>query len=374
MKSDLYLKFIGLGLSVVIIFGCSSSPDDTYTYSQSSAALEIPPNMSQPVTNPEFQIPGISSQQTTYSSYSTAEQQSKKVLPKLGKEISFVRDGNLFWLEMSMRPKQLWPILRSFIGKTGFEIKYSNQLTGTIDTSWRENEDGASLMTSLTSGDQGTYMDKFRLRLERGKGNKTLLFIRHKGARIAKDVVNKDAWMVEDEDVDPVIITETGEEKTLWISRPSDHELEIEMLQNFMVYLGLDEDAVDNELSSYSNKKLASIVSKGKGVALEVGENFPRTWRRIGLALDRMGFVVEDRNRSAGVYYISLPEQYETTEEQTWFEKLFNKDRKDIPHDYLLSISTKGNTTHVMIKARSKVQITNKIAEKILRQLQAHIS
>ena len=367
------LKYLGMVNALLLVTACSSSPDETYIQSQTRGALEIPPNLSQPVSNPEFEIPGISSQQTTYSSYTTSGQQAKQLLPELGKEIRFVRDGNVFWLEIKMPPKQLWPIVTRFVGKAGFEVKYANPLIGTLDTTWRENEDGASLMTTLTSGDQGTYMDKFRLRLERGKGKTTRLFIRHKGARIAKDVFNEDLWD-DKANADPVIISQRGAEKTIWLSRPSDSELEIEMLQNFMVFLGLDEDAVDDELSAYDNKKVARIISSKQGPALEVKENFPRTWRRIGLALDRMGFVVEDRNRSAGVYYISLPDKYETSEEKTWFEKLFNKDRDDIPHDYLLSISGKGNATQVILKNRSSKKMDEKVVVKILRQIQAHIS
>lgn len=373
MKKIPNMKWAGIVSSLLVISACSSSPDETYISSQGRGALEIPPNLSQPVINPEFEIPGISSQQTTYSSFTSSEQQAKQLLPKLGKEVKFVRDGNVFWLEIKMPPKEIWPILRRFVGKTGFEIKYSNKLIGTMDTTWRENEDGASLMTTLTSGDQGTYMDKFRLRLERGEGKETRLFIRHKGARIAKDVFNEDL-LTDKENADPIVMSQRGAEKTIWISRPSDSELEIEMLQNFMIFLGLDEDAVDNELSAYNNKKIARIVSNKKGLALEVKENFPRTWRRIGLALDRMGFVIEDRNRSAGVYYISLPDKYETSEEKTWFEKLFNKDRDDIPHDYLLSISGKNNQTQVVLKNRSKKSLDKKVVKKILQQIQAHIS
>ena len=214
-------------------------------------------------------------------------------------------------------------------------------------------------------------MDKFRIRLERGDSkNKSRLFIRHKGARIAKDVVNANLWGEEE----PVAINDDGANKTLWVSRPSDPELEIELLQNFMVYYGLDENAVDDELSVYSNKRVARVVSHGKGVALEVKENFPRTWRRIGLALDRLGFVVDDRNRSAGVYYISIPDKFETKEEKTWFERLFDKEHKDLPSYYLLSIVEKNNDTYVTIRTRESSTLDDKVAEKILRQIQAHIS
>lgn len=373
MKMKQKLKWLGTINILLLITACSSSPDDVYIHSQGRSALEIPPDLSKPVISPEFEIPGISSQQTTYSSYTTTEQQAKQLLPELGKDVSFVRDGNVFWLELKMSPQKLWPIVQSFVGRAGFEIKYSNQLIGTIDTSWRENDEGASLLTKLTSGDQGTYMDKFRLRLERGDNKKTLLFIRHKGARIARDVFDVDKF-TGTEKVDPVILSQDGAEKTIWISRPSDTDLEIEMLQNFMLYIGLNKNAVDNELSAYSNKKVARIVSSKQGPTLEVSENFPRTWRRIGLALDRMGFVVEDRNRSAGVYYISLPDKFETTEEKSWFENLFSKDSSDTPHDYLLSISGKGNETHVRLKNRSQKKLDDKVVKKILLQIQAHIS
>lgn len=31
---------------------------------------------------------------------------------------------------------------------------------------------------------------------------------------------------------------------------------------------------------------------------------FDRSWRRVGLALDRIGFTVEDRNRLDGIYFV----------------------------------------------------------------------
>lgn len=40
---------------------------------------------------------------------------------------------------------------------------------------------------------------------------------------------------------------------------------------------------------------------------LELQESFDRAWRRVGLALDRVGFAtVEDRDRSKGLYFVRL--------------------------------------------------------------------
>ena len=37
---------------------------------------------------------------------------------------------------------------------------------------------------------------------------------------------------------------------------------------------------------------------------MEVMERYDRAWRRVGLALDRVGFTVEDRDRSRGLYFV----------------------------------------------------------------------
>ena len=37
---------------------------------------------------------------------------------------------------------------------------------------------------------------------------------------------------------------------------------------------------------------------------VQIAEPFDRAWRRVGLALDRTGFTVEDRDRSAGTYFV----------------------------------------------------------------------
>ena len=37
---------------------------------------------------------------------------------------------------------------------------------------------------------------------------------------------------------------------------------------------------------------------------LVVNDSFDRAWRRVGLALDRVGFTVEDRDRSKGLFFV----------------------------------------------------------------------
>jgi outer membrane protein assembly factor BamC len=47
----------------------------------------------------------------------------------------------------------------------------------------------------------------------------------------------------------------------------------------------------------------ALLENNGAG-PLVLNDGFDRAWRRVGLALDRTGFTVEDRDRSKGVFFV----------------------------------------------------------------------
>jgi outer membrane protein assembly factor BamC len=46
------------------------------------------------------------------------------------------------------------------------------------------------------------------------------------------------------------------------------------------------------------------VAIGGGGGAIALSEPFDRAWRRVGLVLDRVGFTVEDRDRSKGFYFV----------------------------------------------------------------------
>jgi outer membrane protein assembly factor BamC len=61
---------------------------------------------------------------------------------------------------------------------------------------------------------------------------------------------------------------------------------------------------------------------------VQLDENFDRAWRRVGLALDRTGFTVEDRDRSQGMYFVRYVEPTVDKKEPGFFGKLFGGDRQ----------------------------------------------
>ena len=76
------------------------------------------------------------------------------------------------------------------------------------------------------------------------------------------------------------------------------------MLSRLALRLGAREEQIKAQLKEPEQPK-ATISKKGElPDALLLADSFDRAWRRVGLALDRVGFTVEDRDRSKGLYYV----------------------------------------------------------------------
>ncbi len=118
-----------------------------------------------------------------------------------------------------------------------------------------------------------------------------------------------------------------GKDQTKWQPRPADPELEAEMLRRLMVRLGSEEKRATAALQAAQEKPLERAKMArgpdGSGT-LEVEETFDRAWRRVGLALDRVGFTVEDRDRSRGLYFVRYvdPEIDNEKKEEGFLSKL----------------------------------------------------
>jgi outer membrane protein assembly factor BamC len=91
----------------------------------------------------------------------------------------------------------------------------------------------------------------------------------------------------------------------VWQPRPADPELEAEMLRRLMVRLGVEETRAKTMMAAEQRQDRAKLSRATDGAgALLLEEAFDRAWRRVGLALDRVGFTVEDRDRSQGLYFV----------------------------------------------------------------------
>jgi outer membrane protein assembly factor BamC len=77
----------------------------------------------------------------------------------------------------------------------------------------------------------------------------------------------------------------------------------------------------------------AKLARASAGGLVQVDEPFERAWRRVGLALDRVGFTVEDRDRTKGVYYVRYVDQNTDANgkaaEKGFFSRMFSSSKDD---------------------------------------------
>jgi len=286
--------------------------------------LEVPPDLTKPGTDNRYVVPETARGTATYSEYSQgrAGQQSASadtsgVLPSQdGARI--VRDGSQRWLVVKGEPAQLWPVVKDFWQELGFIVNIELPEAGVMETDWAENRAKAIpnagwfrsfLGQVLDMAYSSSERDKFRTRFERGaeKGT-TEIFISHRGME--------------------EVYTSSEEDKTMWQPRPPDPNLEAEMLGRLMARLGVDQSHVKSQLAgSGAAPQLRARLSKGEDGSrtLALDDQFDRAWRRVGLALDRVGFTVEDRDRSKGLYfvrYIDPQIDNKSAEDKGWLARL----------------------------------------------------
>ncbi len=282
--------------------GCGTTWFDSakveYKSEKKLPPLEVPPDLTTPARDERYQIPeGVPAGATTLSAYNaersgTPRPGSSAILPEIDK-VRLERSGSERWLVVSEPPEKVWPTVKDFWQGLGFLIKSETPEAGVMETDWAENrakikqDPIRNLLGGILDGAYSTgERDKFRTRLERGaQPNTTEIYISHRG--VAEVYVNQ------------------YRDSTVWQPRPPDPSLEAEFLRRLMVRFGAEDARARAQLAASKDDGRAKIVPAESGVGrLELAEPFDRAWRRVGLVLDRVGFTVEDRDRSKGFYFV----------------------------------------------------------------------
>ncbi len=149
------------------------------------------------------------------------------------------------------------------------------------------------------------------------------------------------------------------------------------MLRRLMVRLGADEARAKTMVAAEPMRERAKLTRSADGAgALTLQEPFDRAWRRVGLALDRVGFTVEDRDRAQGLYFVRYidPEVDPKKQgEKGWLEKLtFWKGGKadvDPKAQYRIHVVPEGSDSKLQILTREGGVDNSETARKILSLL-----
>ena len=272
-----------------------------YRGAKKAATLDVPPDLTQLQKDNRYTVPdgrGVA----TASAYQ-APRGSAGVIAPAGQAIGPLtmegmrveRAGNQRWLVVNQTPEQLWPQLKQFWEESGFTLISNSPTTGTMETDWAENRAkipqdfirrsiGKVFDTLYSTGER----DRYRTRVERTASGGTEIYISHRGAE--------------------EVLTGAQKESTTWTTRANDPQLEAQFLSRLMAKLSgspeIIKPAEQAVAAAVVAPQHAKLVNAAGGDYVEVDEGFDRAWRRVGLALDRVGFTVEDRDRVQGVYFV----------------------------------------------------------------------
>ncbi|HNT37592.1 MAG TPA: outer membrane protein assembly factor BamC [Rubrivivax sp.] len=370
MKSPLAAppaRCAGLAL-VALLAGCSaidgllsSNTVDYRAQAVKPKPLEVPPDLTQLAGDPRYASPGgvisASAAQQAPQLLPAGSPAAASVAPAVLGTVRVEKQGHLRWLVAQATPEVLYPEIKTFWEERGFRLTTDNPQAGVMETDWVENR--AKLPNDLIRSTLGRLIDRlydsgerdrFRTRLERGAEG-TEIYITHRGLE--------------------EVYTTTLKDSTGWTPRDNDPQLEAELLTQLLSALGAREPAAARAEVAAAPEVPARARALATPATLEVDDPFDRGWRRVGLALDRSGFTVEDRDRSAGIYYVRYVDPKTAgVDEPNFFARLFGaKGPNRDPVRYRVLVKSAGEKSVVSIQDAAGAAETSETAKTIVARL-----
>jgi outer membrane protein assembly factor BamC len=323
---------------VASLAACSALESDKIDYKSAGKAptLEVPPDLTQLSRDNRYAVPGGAVTANSYQAGLANAPSLPTAVSSVG-DVKMERAGTQRWLIVNRSADQLWEPVRDFWQESGFLLTTDQRNLGIMETDWAENRAKlpqdiirstiGKLMDSLYSTGE---LDRFRTRLERTP-NGTEIFISHRGMEEVYSSSRKD--------------------QTTWQPRASDPELEAEFLRRLMVKLGVSQEQSKVIAAAGAAPQTAKVANVGGQPMVQINDNFERAWRRVGLALDRTGFTVEDRDRTAGTYFVRYVPPNPNKSEPSIFSKMlsFGSSKTEAPLKFRILVKGQGETSTVSV-------------------------
>jgi outer membrane protein assembly factor BamC len=379
--------------AALLLAGCAGWGNKSTEYkgatARASKPLEVPPELTSPTMDDRYSLPDPRSQ-TTYSAYAQQNSAAAQgtpaaaggaapaVLPKV-EGVRVERAGDQRWLVAKGTPEQVWPVVRDFWVESGYPLVLEEPQLGIMETDW--NEERAKVPQDIIRRTVGKVLpglwstprrDKYRTRLEQGEQpGTTEVYVSNRA--------------IEE------IYTNAQQDRTMWQSLPADREAEAEMLNRLMQKMGMDQSAKLAAAKPTATptpgvratapvaatpvaQPAQAVLENGGAGPLVVNDGFDRAWRRVGLALDRVGFTVEDRDRSKGVFYVRYidPEAPHPGDHVSIWEKMkfWKPSEKAGQPQFRIQVSDSGaNSSQVLVQDSKGLTDTTTTGRKILALL-----
>jgi outer membrane protein assembly factor BamC len=317
MKQNVLVKSTAILLLTLFVSACDSIPflDNSSDYKGAgrSKPLEVPPDLTSVRSSDAYSVPGGT---TTYNTYNQAQDGQEagveKILPN-SDGVRMEKAGAQRWLVVNAPAEKVWPVVREFWIDQGFAVRVENADTGVMETEWIEADAIKAAEDKKNIGEKfDKWLDKlsgfadrrkFRTRLERGeKDGSTEIYMTHRTVTSAPDDGKNKVRTNYGEVETGYRLDGTKSDKT---AEENAAELDAELLRRLMVKLGVTEKRAQEIAANPVSEKRAEVKKESdSSVTLSLSDPFDRGWRRVGLALDRIGFVIEDKDRSSGLFFV----------------------------------------------------------------------
>ena len=352
--------------AALALSACSVLEPDKIDYKSSGrgTSLEVPPDLSQLPGQSRYQVSGGPVTATGYQAGQLAA--AGAASPTASNQIAdvhYMRQEGERWLRVDRAPDKLWGPVRDFWLESGFLMAIDQANMGIMETDWAENR--AKIPQDFIRNTIGKVFDslystgerdKFRTRLERNAQGGTDIFVTHRGME--------------------EVYSSNQRDNTIWRPRASDPELEAEFLRRLMVKLGVSQEQAKAAMAATAAGQAAAaapaarVVSAGGAPAVELGEDFDRAWRRVGLALDRTGFTVEDRDRGNGTYFVRYIDPTVEKKDPGFFGRLIGRSSQQLPTSkYQVKVRTEGQRSVVTVLDNAGAPATSADAQRIVKVL-----
>jgi len=336
-----------------------------YRSAQPGAALEVPPDLTPPRYDERFRVTGVATLSgVTAASRSAALSGAGGVLPSVP-GVRIERAGTERWLVVNAPPDAVFGRLREFWSSLNLSLVVDDPRIGIMETDWAENRArilddpirrtiGRVFDNVYSSGTR----DKYRVRVERGANNTTEIYVAHRG-------------------LEEKNIGSSTQPAFRWEPRRPEPEFEAEILNRMLVFLGAPRDTAQEVAQNAvqptaPRPEQARIVGSGTQQRLSLDEAFDRAWRRVGVALDRVGFTVVDRDRAAGTYFVRYADpELLARSEPGLLDRLrfWGASERATSEQYRIVISEAGGRAELAVQNAQGVHDASPIAERILRLL-----
>jgi len=338
---------------------CSSLDEDKINYKSASKAstLEVPPDLTQLRKDSRYILDSNSAAASGFQGTPIKATDSATASNSAG-DARMERSGTQRWLVVNRPADKVWGVLQDFWKDSGFVLTTEQAELGIMETDWAENRAklpqdfirktlGRVLDSLYSTGER----DRFRTRIERNAQGGVEIYISHRG-------------MIEN-------YSDARKEQTIWQARPADPELEIEFMRRLMLKFGGAASPLASATPDASTPaSIGTQVTKVNNLpVIEVKDDFDRTWRRLGVALDRTSFTVEDRDRTQGVYFVRYVSASSAGKESGFFAKLFSSSDNSSPalSKYRITLTHNAGLSSISVLNAEGGADTSDNPEKILR-------